>query len=283
MIVDVRTPVDAWAMLYGAVGTALDQRFGAEGRSVLRQSVRDYGALRGIKRKEELQRQGYNVNFKTLLRHRPDFAADHRMLIEHICLDEQRMFANVLYCPMAQIWHGRHCSAIGGIYCEEFYHAYFKAALTPKCQVNLTQTLTNGRDNICRFSCYLRPANLDIEQRRVCFESAGAPECAGKPANAAVKEHWFLFLEACHKNVKNMLGDDGLAAIRDVLRNLAGEMAALLLAEESCSSGKSVPVVVSLFGGEASGGEWYEPDCEASALHEECFMRQLRNLTRCGK
>ena len=283
MIVDVRTPVDAWAMLYGAVGAALNQRFGAEGRSVLRQSVRDYAVQRGIKRREELQRQGYNVNLKTLFQYRPDFAGDHRMVVEHIRLEEQRMFANVLYCPMAKTWHSCHCSAIGEIYCEEFYHAYFKAALTPKCQVNLTQTLTNGRDNICRLSCYLRPANLDVEERRVGFENMDAPACAGETAVAVVKEQWRMFFDSCYKNVKNTLDDEGLAVIRDALYNLAGKMAALVLAEKCCAPLGAAPVLVSLFGVKGSDRFWYEAESEASVFHEEYFMRQFLSLMHSGE
>jgi hypothetical protein len=70
---------------------------------------------------------------------------------------------------MADLWNEMGGKSLGRIYCEEFHHAMFNA-YAPKAQVNLSQTLTQDGDNHCRFSVYLRPANMDFDERKLAFE-----------------------------------------------------------------------------------------------------------------
>lgn len=166
---DIRNCIDAWALLYSCIAQALDQKFGADGRSVLRRSIRGYAAERGSRRKDELRAESLSVDLRNLCTAGCDFPIDHRTEVEWIKTAPQELFANVAHCPMAKLWADTGVSDLGCIYCEEFYHAYFKSALFHKVQVNLTQMMTHERDELCRFSLYLRPANLDETQRAVCF------------------------------------------------------------------------------------------------------------------
>lgn len=225
MNAEIQNCIDAWALLYASIAKTLNQEFGAEGRSALRKAIRGYASERGENRKAELCAENLSLNLKNLAIAGNDFPTDYRTEIERIKTAPQEFFANVAHCPLARVWEDTEISELGSIYCEEFYHAYLKSALFHKVQVNVTQMLTHERDELCRFSFYLRPANLNETQRKVCFEMNDAPENAITPKSLKelIKSQWALFYTHCYTNAYSQFGDNGLLALKNALTSLADQ------------------------------------------------------------
>lgn len=284
MIDGIQTPVDSWAMLYCEIGAALNRSFGAAGRSVLRQAVRDYARERGQRRRRELEQEGCDIDLNTLFSVGSDFPMDYRLRCESICLEDQRLLANVAYCPMADIWNRLNNSEIGVIYCEEFYHAYVKGALSSKCQVNVTQMLTHSWDNICRFSFYCRPANLEDKPDKTCLDRQEVIEYKNreKDVKDLVSAQWSLLFAACYRNVVQVLGEEGQTVLRDAMYSLSGKMGALLTAqfpEGVACSDCYIADLVPLFGPLGAGADWgLETSAELSTFYYKCFERILLGL-----
>ena len=240
MNVDIRNSIDAWALLYSSIAKTLDQKFGAEGRSVLRRSIRGYAAERGNRRKAELCGNGLSLDLRNLISAGCDFPSDHRTEVEWIKIAPQELFANVAHCPLATLWANEGASDLGCIYCEEFYHAYFKSTLSNRVQVNLTQMMTHERDELCRISLYLRPANLDEAQRNICFEmgETSGEAIEHKPTKHLIRSQWALFYTHCYVNIQNQFGDKGLLAFKEALTGFSDRLAAYILRlrrEDACS------------------------------------------------
>lgn len=285
---DIRNCIDAWALLYSCIAQALDQKFGAEGRSVLRRSIRGYAAERGSRRKDELRAEGLSVDLRNLCTAGCDFPIDHRTEVEWIKTAPQELFANVAHCPMAKLWADTGVSDLGCIYCEEFYHAYFKSALFHKVQVNLTQMMTHERDELCRFSLYLRPANLEETQRAVCFgkEEVSGESVARVPVKDMIRSQWALFYTHCYANIQAAFGEKGLLVLKEALTSFADRMAVHVLRlrrDESCAeeadSSCYLAGIVPLYASEADDGIWGScatPD--STAFYLSSFERPLLTL-----
>lgn len=86
MNAEIQNCIDAWALLYASIAKTLNQEFGAEGRSVLRKTIRGYASERGENRKAELCAENLSLNLKNLAIAGNDFPTDHRTEIEKIKL-----------------------------------------------------------------------------------------------------------------------------------------------------------------------------------------------------
>lgn len=159
---------DQWAGLYMAVAKALIEKYALEGKGVVREGVRRYAAALAEERKKALLDVGCKTNLETFFSDGFGFPCGDRCRKEWIRHTEQELFLNVAECPFANLWNETD-SAMGRMFCEEFYPVLVHKGTSEKAQINLGMCLLSGRDNICRFSIYLRPANVSDEERPVCF------------------------------------------------------------------------------------------------------------------
>ena len=177
------TSQDQWASLYITIAKAIIAEYGLEGKGVIREGVRRYAAELAKERKCTLLESGYKTNLETFFTDGFGFPCGNRCRKEWIRNSEQELFLNVVQCPYADLWN-KEDSEIGRMFCEEYYPVLVHEGTSEKAQINLGMCLLTGRDNICRHSLYLRPANVSAEKRAECFPAFDV--CYTPPASFPV-------------------------------------------------------------------------------------------------
>ena len=158
---------DLWAYLYFSVACALVDAYGMLGKGVVREAVRKFAAKTARGRRETLLAAGCKTNLETLFHDGFGFPCGDRSRREWIRHTEQETFVNVVACPYAQRWAER--PAVGRMFCEEYYPVLVQEGASEKAQINLGYCMLNERDDSCRLSIYLRPANVPAPLRAQCF------------------------------------------------------------------------------------------------------------------
>ncbi|HHV79552.1 MAG TPA: L-2-amino-thiazoline-4-carboxylic acid hydrolase [Firmicutes bacterium] len=219
---------DTWSKLYLHLAKGLVAEFGLDGEAAVRKAVRDFGVDRGKALKALHEKYGLKLNLYNLFTFY-DLPNDPRFRRNKISLTSQQRLSETLVCPIANMWASMGGKELGRVYCEEFHHAMFMA-YAPKAQVNLSQTLTQEGDDHCRFSVYLRPANMDEAERRASFEEfdkdyvkpAVYPECPSHRAGFGVlcaKLYYHMVRVA-----KERFGAKGLEVIGRATKAFAADM-----------------------------------------------------------
>ncbi len=223
---------DIWSKLYLHLARNLIEMNRIEGESALRESIRQFGITRGKRLRETHIKSGLKINLFNLFTYY-DLPNDPRFRRNQIRLTPQERLSETLICPIADMWKEMNCKAIGRIYCEEVHHAIF-GAYAPKTQTNLAQTLTQDGDDHCRFSVYLRPANMDLAERRESFE-----EYDDKPTPQTIEYQCpshrdgfgalcALLLYCSCDVVANRFGSQGLAILQKGVREFAMDVSEFL-------------------------------------------------------
>lgn len=163
----IRNMADIWSILYLYLARPLVKDLGIEGELLLREGIRNFGVDRGEALRKKHIKTNLKINLYNLFTY-SDLPPDPRFRRNKIKLTPQERLSETLVCPLANIWAKYNGKELGQTYCEEIHHAKFKA-YAPKTQVNLSQTITKG-DNHCRFSLYLRPANMNLKERQLSFK-----------------------------------------------------------------------------------------------------------------
>ena len=158
---------DQWADLFFEIACNLVDNFDILGKAVVREGVRKYASMLACTRKEVLLQSNCKTNLETFFAEGFGFPCGERSSKEWHRHTEQELFVTVASCPYAERWRERH--EIGRMFCEEFYPALVHAGTSEKAQINLGYTMLNGRDDSCRLSIYLRPANVPAPLRAQCF------------------------------------------------------------------------------------------------------------------
>jgi hypothetical protein len=169
---------DSWADLYFSITCALVDTYEMLGKGVVREAVRKFAAKVGLARKETLLAAGCKTNLKTFFHDGFGFPCGDRSKREWIRHTEQETFVNVVSCPYAQRWMAR--PALGRMFCEEYYSVLVHEGTCEKAQINLGYTMLNDRNDYCRLSIYLRPANVPMSMRGQCFPEFD-PEAKNMP------------------------------------------------------------------------------------------------------
>lgn len=222
---------DCFVKMYGYIAQAMMEIGGNRGERAVRDAVIRYGEEFGEQLREELLEQGVQTNLRSMLRAECCCGSDPRFFRTVIRDEKESQMFEVYSCPMETVWRKKGCQAAGAIYCEEWIHAAIRAFTQGKGQANLSNYLTCKRDSFCRFSLYLRPANLDEAQRQECFgedrtEGEGLMEKEGGIAS------YFLSLYRClFHSAKEYLGLDGQAAVLVGLDRLCSDEAEALRLE----------------------------------------------------
>lgn len=185
---------DCWSILYIKLARALVDAVPVEGEAAVREAIRRFGRDRGEKLRMRHAGCGLKINLENLFTYY-DLPGDPRFKRRKIRLNPQERLSDTLVCPIAQLWKEAGEKELGRVYCEEFHHAMF-GSYAKKAQIDLAKTLTQEGDDYCCFAVYLRPANMDREERKEAFAEFD-PEYRF-PAD-------FIYDEGTHRNGFNML------------------------------------------------------------------------------
>lgn len=158
---------DCWSILYIKLAKALADAVPVEGEAAVREAVRRFGRDRGEKLRLRHAGCGLKINLENLFTYY-DLPGDPRFKRRKIRLNPQERLSDTLVCPIAQLWKDAGERQLGRVYCEEFHHAMF-GSYAKKAQIDLAKTLTQEGDDYCCFAVYLRPANMDPEERKEAF------------------------------------------------------------------------------------------------------------------
>ena len=162
---------DEWAEQYLSMAQILTQKFGIEGRAIVREGVRRYADALAQSRKKEILETGNVTNLETVFTCGFGFPCGERTSKEWIECSAEQFFINIITCPYHNYWANRGALDLGIMFCEEYYPILVHGSTSQRAQINLGNTLMNGRDDFCRLSCYLRPANLTPPERAECFSA----------------------------------------------------------------------------------------------------------------
>ena len=229
---------DIWSKLYYHLAKWLVQEHGLEGERALRKAIRDYGVMRGRALREKHFRAGLKLNLYNLFTYY-DLPNDPRFRRNKIRLTPQERLSETLVCPIADLWSRMGGKSLGRIYCEEFHHAMFQA-YAPRTQVNLSQTLTQDGDDHCRFSVYLRPANMDEMERKASFEEHDGPAQSSNSGclvpdyregfgALCARLYYCTFLASAER-----FGEHGIETMKHATRAFADDVCSFLDEKASC-------------------------------------------------
>lgn len=226
---------DAWAKLYLHLARAVTRDFGIDGEQLLRVAVRQFGIDRGLAQRRDHLAAGLKINMENLFG-KGDLPGDPRFRRNKIKLTAQERFSETLVCPIASMWREMDGLALGRLYCEEFHHAKF-GAYAPKSQTNLSQTLTQEGDQFCRFSVYLRPGNMDAEERREAFAEFDPdfrPEKVRELPPVTAHDGFTMLCVRIVQNIAHVFleryGEAGEASLRAAIRAFGEDFSAFLKA-----------------------------------------------------
>jgi len=229
---EIQNMQDIWSKFYLHLAKELIEELGVEGEKALRQGIRNFGVDRGLAQWEKHKALGMKRNLYNLFSY-GDLPNDSRFRRNRMLLTTQQRFTETLVCPLADMWEQMGGKYIGRIYCEEFHHAKF-AAYAPKVQVNLSQTLTQEGDNHCRFSVYLRPSNMNEDERQEAFPEYDSDYKAEKvlPYEYDTPKNGFgtLIIKIFYHlaNTAEALGEPGQQAIINGAKKAAADIAQML-------------------------------------------------------
>lgn len=232
---EIQNLQDSWSAMYVILARSVMDTLGRAGEGVLRESIRRFGRDRGLTNRQHHLDNNIKINLKSISAIECDCPGDPRFRENLLRLDEQVHLADVITCPLADLWIKYGEKDLGRIYCEEFYHAYFRAYCYDKAQVNLSKTLTHDGDNHCRFAVYFRPANLSEETRPKCFaEFDPRYEFSEEPIMPSVKAKngfaslWLKMYYYLLEVADELYGCEGRCAIAIGLQKLGDDAAGFM-------------------------------------------------------
>lgn len=97
-----------------------------------------------------------------------------------------------------------------------------------KGQFHLSMTLSDKRDMCCQFAAYLRPANLDAQQRCTAFEKKAVPEGTASISFADYMRKRPLLCVFIWKELDEAFGKEGAQLYANALRRFEKESEAML-------------------------------------------------------
>ena len=130
---------------------------------------------------------------------------------------------------MSNYWKANNAEAYSLFYCEEYMKSFLSGYTGGKGQFHLSMTLSDKRDMCCQFAAYLRPANLDAQQRCTAFEKKAVPEGAASISFADyMQEKAVLLCVFIWKELDEAFGKEGAQLYANALRRFEKESEAML-------------------------------------------------------
>lgn len=160
---------DFWCLLYTTLSEEVLHHFEEAGEAVVRKALRDLGHWQGRQQRAEHIHRGISANISSLFTCGRGAVRDPRCTTDiRLQSDEVRTWDQYT-CPMANYWHSCHAERSGMLYCEEYMRALLLGYTNGKGQYHVSKTLADHSDLFCQLSAYLRPANLNDEERADSF------------------------------------------------------------------------------------------------------------------
>ncbi|MDR1732719.1 MAG: L-2-amino-thiazoline-4-carboxylic acid hydrolase [Synergistaceae bacterium] len=225
---------DCLSLLYLHLAGSLAECCGRSAAGTVREAIRRMGRDMGSSLRKKHVAAGVKTNLRSLYGVGLEYRTDPRMYEEVLADSEEVCLWEVRTCPMADLWNRAGAGEIGLWYCEEFQRGLVTGYTGGRGQMNQSTFLTCRRDNHCRFSAYLRAANLDGEQRRESFPFPGEETGPSAPPlkDATFAEGiglQFIKMYGCLlEAARERHGDEGVCAVALGLRRLAGEVTPLM-------------------------------------------------------
>lgn len=243
--IQIMNLADNYTMLYPFLARSIIDMCGEKGEKAVREGTRRFGRDRAETLRNKHIKMNVKINMHSLFAVGPDLPPDPRFKRELQELNPQERVSHTLHCPMAVIWKEYGAMDIGRIYCEEFHNACYSTYGYGYTKVNLAKTQTQEGDDYCAFNVVLRPENLPEELKPICFaeydpEYEGPTQVAqqayGKTGFGTlfIKLYYHLFTTA-----EEILGDEGVAAVKKALNEMAREGAKRLI---NSAKSQGVPV-----------------------------------------
>jgi hypothetical protein len=220
---------DCLSMLYMYVTESLVKHCGRGAEGAVRAAVRDMGRDWGCAIRRKHLDAGVKTNLYSLYNTGLEYLKDPRMCEDLISESEEVRLWEVRTCPLADLWNKAGAGERGLWYCEEFQRGLLWGYTDGKGQMNQSTFLTCRRDNHCRFSAYLRAANLEGKRREESFSFPGEiPSVPKEMGNASFAEGIRIqFIRMyCYllSSAKERHGNEGVRAVALGLRRLSDEL-----------------------------------------------------------
>ena len=206
---------ERFAKMYGFIARSMMEAGGKRGERAVREAVIRYGRDLGEGIRKAYLELGKKTNLHTLFQMEPCCGTDPRFKRNIIKDTEEVQLQEVYHCPLAEVWKREDCTEAGRCYCEELAHSLLDAYTDGRGQANVSNSMTCDRDFFCRFAFYLRPANMDEDQKEQCFGNRG--EESGRSGQYPVEDRFLLLYGHLAAAAEEFLGQDGLAALADGL------------------------------------------------------------------
>lgn len=219
--------LDCFVKMYTYLADAVLENGGTRGERAIREGLIQYGENKGKQLRESHIEKGIKTNLASLIHSENCCGEDPRFYRTVLKDGEQVQLYEVYSCPLERMWRVlsesegvENSLRAGTFYCEECVHAVVRGYTEGKGQANLSDRLTCGRDTHCRFSLYLRPANLDEAQRVQSFGEGGLLPSA----SFDLKENFIKLYYCLLCSSGEVLGSEGVCFIAKGLKRLEADL-----------------------------------------------------------
>lgn len=166
---------DTWSLLYlKAAGTVLSGK--ERGEELVRKANRRYGELIGEAERTEHRKNGIKVNLMNFYVMPRIRFVDPRLVEQRQRLNEQTALSDIIRCPFASCARLYQAEKEAKLFCEEFLPSCIGAYTENTAQVNISEVLTEPRNNRCRIASYYRPGNVETSLWKEHFSQFEEPK-----------------------------------------------------------------------------------------------------------
>lgn len=224
---------DCLSMLYMYLSRSLVDCCGRGAEGAVREAVRRMGEEWGRSIRKKHVAAGVKTNLVGLYNVGLEYRTDPRMYEELIKESEEVRLWEIRTCPMADLWNKAGEGDLGLWYCEEFQHGLVAGYTDGRGQMNQSTFLTCRRDNHCRFSAYLRAANLEGTQRAESFAAEGESPAAPRPLKdvdfaEGIRTQFVKLYYHILASAEERYGSEGVSAVALGLRRMADVMVPIM-------------------------------------------------------
>jgi len=136
-------------LLYYFISKEVIERFGKDGRAIVKSALIEMGKKRGSELKERLQKAELETKWENIWDHF-DLAYKYAWKITRKDTSDDRAFvAEVEDCPLAEVWNELNDRELGPMYCDTVYRAMFQE-LNARTEIKISQCIAKGAST-CKF------------------------------------------------------------------------------------------------------------------------------------
>lgn len=161
---------DSWSILYFKLVEIIFTQ-SERGEEITRKAVRDYGKFIGEFERMAHIKKGIKINLQNFYTIPQIRFEDPRLFENQQRLNEQVVVTDVIRCPFASCARMYEVEKKAKLFCEEFTAACIGAYTGYVAQVNISEVLTEPRNNRCRVASYYRPGNIGVDAYQEYFSS----------------------------------------------------------------------------------------------------------------